>query len=370
MRVAVSGSGVEEGLDGERAVQADRDEADLLAPPQQLVHDLGRRAGARPHEDDDPVGIRCAVIVHERVATTGALPELVEDLLHDRRHGVVESVGRLARLEEDIRVLRTAPQHRPLRREAVRPVVEHVLVADEGAQVVVVEQGDLVDLMGGAEAVEEVQERNARAQRRRVRDEREVVRLLHARRAQERPPGAARRHHVGVVAEDRQGVSGQCPRSHVDDRRGQLAGDLVHVRQHEEQALRCGERRAERALLERTVQGTRGAALGLHLHHLGHGAPQVRAAGRAPRIRELAHRRGGRDRVDGAHITEAVGHQGHRLVAVQTGPLHHCIPPPLGRPDTTGGICGQLGSFVPPRAAEGRDTSVTGAQALRFRRRG
>ena len=48
----------------------------------------------------------------------------------------------------------------------------------------------------------------------------------------------------------------------------------------------------------RAVQHARGARLALHLDHLGHGAPQVGLAPRAPGVGPLAHRRGRRDRVD------------------------------------------------------------------------
>ena len=45
--------------------------------------------------------------------------------------------------------------------------------------------------------------------------------------------------------------------------------------------------------------------LGLHLHHLGHGAPEVRAAGRGPVVGVLGHRRRRGDRVDRDHLARA-----------------------------------------------------------------
>ena len=58
--------------------------------------------------------------------------------------------------------------------------------------------------------------------------------------------------------------------------RGQLAGDLVHVGDHQQQALRRGEGGGERAGLQRAVEGAGGAAFALHLDHRRHGAPDVR----------------------------------------------------------------------------------------------
>lgn len=54
----------------------------------------------------------------------------------------------------------------------------------------------LVDLVRGAEAVEEVHDRHAARQGGQVGHQREVLRLLHAVAAQHRPTGLAHRHHI------------------------------------------------------------------------------------------------------------------------------------------------------------------------------
>jgi hypothetical protein len=216
------------------------------------------------------------VVVDEAVAPAGALGELVHDLLHDAGDGEVERVGRLAGLEEDVGVLRGAAQHRRLRGQAPGAEGEDVVVATSARRSSSSSSGDLVDLVAGAEAVEEVQERHPGAQRGGVGDEREVVGLLHRAGGEHRPAGAAGVHHVAVVAEDRQRVGGDGAGGDVDDRRRELAGDLEHVGDHQQQALRRGERRGQRALLQRAVQAPGGAGLGLHLDHVGDRAPQVR----------------------------------------------------------------------------------------------
>ena len=90
-----------------------------------------------------------------------------------------------------------------------------------------------------------------------------------------RKAGLPAGHDVGVVAEDRQRVGGQRARRDVDDERRQLAGDLVHVGDHQQQALRGREGRGQRAGLQRAVDGAGGAAFGLHLDHLRDRAPDV-----------------------------------------------------------------------------------------------
>ena len=112
-------------------------------------------------------------------------------------------------------------------------------------------------------------------------------------------------------------------RGDVEDRRRQLAGDLEHVREHQQQALRRGERRRQRAGLERAVDRAGGASLALHLDHLGHRAPDVRAPAAAPGVGELAHRRGRGDRVDRDHLARAVGDARRRLVAVNDLSRHY-----------------------------------------------
>jgi hypothetical protein len=149
----------------------------------------------------------------------------------------------------------------------------------ERAQVVVGQQLDRVQLVRRAEPVEEVHERHPRRKRHGLRHQREVVRLLDRRGGEQRETGLPDRHHVRVVAEDGQALRGQRPGRHVDHDRSQLAGDLVHVRDHQKQALRRGEGGGLRPALQRTVQRARGPALVLHLHHGRHAAQQVGLAG-------------------------------------------------------------------------------------------
>ena len=94
-------------------------------------------------------------------------------------------------------------------------------------------------------------------------------------------PVCAAGHHVGVVAEDRERVRRERARRDVQAERRQLAGDLVQVRDHQQQALRRRERRRERAGLQRAVDGARGAALRLHLDDVGHARPRGSCVRRA-----------------------------------------------------------------------------------------
>ena len=195
------------------------------------------------------------------------------------------------------------------------------LVRQHRPDVVVGEFLHLGHFVRRAEPVEEVDQREARSQGGRLADQREVVGLLHRAARQQRAAGLPDGHDVGVVAEDRQRVGGHRAGRHVHAERGQLARDLVEVRDHQQQALAGREGRRQRASLQRPVDRADGAAFGLHLHHFRHHAPHVLAALGGPLVGEFAHVGRGGDGVDGDDFVAAVGHRGSRLVAVNRDPV-------------------------------------------------
>ena len=293
------------------------DHADPLAGGDQGVDGLLDRAGGRTHHDDDPLGVGRAVVVDQAVPATGSLAEARPCTPARCRAPPVERVGRLAGLEERRRGSGRCPA--AIGASGLMPRSRWATTSSSWMSARMsssVEDGDLVDLVAGAEAVEEVQERHPGAQRGGVGDQGEVVGLLHRAGGEHRPARAAGGHDVAVVTEDRQGVGGDGPGRDVDHRRRQLAGDLEHVRDHQQQALRRGERGGQRTLLERAVQRAGRAGLGLHLDHVGHGAPQVGPSGRRPVVGVLGHRRRRGDRVDRDDLAQGVGDPCRGLVAV------------------------------------------------------
>jgi hypothetical protein len=88
---------------------------------------------------------------------------------------------------------------------------------------------------------------------------------------------------------------------------GQLAGDLVHVRDHQQQALRRRERRRQRAGLQAPCTAPAAPPSDCISTTSGR-RPRGWRALRGPFVGELAHRRGRRDRVDGDDFREAVRH--------------------------------------------------------------
>ena len=139
-----------------------------------------------------------------------------------------------------------------------------------------------------------------------MRYRRQIHHLLHAGRSQHGKTGLASSHHVAVVAENGQGLSGQCTSRYVKYAREQFAGDLVHVGDHQQQSLRSGVGRGERSGLESSVYGTCSTAFGLHLDDFDRFTPEVFLARSGPFVHILGHRGGRRDGINGSQLGKEV----------------------------------------------------------------
>ncbi len=291
-------------------------EAHLLAPGVQGVHGLLHAAADGAHGHHHAVGVGRAIVVEAVVLPAGDLADLRHIVLHDVGEGGVVGVAGLAHLEVDVRVLHRGADHGVL--GVQRPGAEGVerVIVDQAAQGLVVHLLDLVDLVGGPEAVEEVHEGHPALDGRQVRNAREVHDLLHAAGGQHRKAGIAAAHDVRVVAEYGHGVGAHGTGRHMQHAGQPLARDAVKHRDHEHEPLRRGEARRQRAGLQRAVHRRRRAGLGLHLDELHRLAEQVLFALGRPHVGLARHGRGRRDGIDGGDLGEGVGHVGRCLVAV------------------------------------------------------
>jgi len=113
----------------------------------------------------------------------------------------------------------------------------HRPIVDQRPHDILAQFLDLLNLVGGAEAVEEVDKRHARLERGRVRNQGQVHGFLDVAGGQHGKAGGTRRHNIGMVAEDRKRLGRQRARRHMKHRGSQLARDLVHVGDHQEQTL-------------------------------------------------------------------------------------------------------------------------------------
>ena len=310
--------GGEEGFDVEREEETDGEDADLFALGDEPVHGFGDGLDGAAHGDDDTVGLGMSVVFVKSILASGDLGEAVHLGLNDGRKLVVEAVDGFAALEIDVGILGGALDGGPVGGEGAGAEVGDGFFANDAADFVVGEQGDFGDLVGSAEAVEEMDERDARAVASGGGDEGEIVGFLAVVGAEEGAAGGAAGHDIGVVAEDGEALRGDGAGGDVEGEREEFAGDLVEVGDHQQEPLRARERGGERASEETAVDGAGDAALGLELGDLGDHAPDVFFAAGGPFVAGLGHGRRRGDRVDRDELVDAVGYGGDGLVGVES----------------------------------------------------
>jgi hypothetical protein len=254
-----------------------------------MLHRLVRGFAAGTHEHDDAFRVRRANIFKQICRRARCAAKFVHHLLHDVRAGGVKRIGRLAALEERVGILRRAAQHRPVRRQAAGADFSDQLVVNQRPHDVFVQQFNLGNLVRRAEAVEEMDERQARAQGGGLGNEREIHRLLHGGRAEHRPAGRAAGHDVAVVAEDGKRMGGHRAGGDVKDRRQQFARDLEHVGNHQQQPLRRREGGGDGTGLQHAVDRAHRAAFALHFDDGWNGAPEIFFAFGRPLIAPLGN---------------------------------------------------------------------------------
>ena len=199
-------------------------------------------------------------------------------------------VASLTVLEEDVAVLVAAAHGRVIRIERMLAERLHSVHVAKLSQVVVVPHGDLLDLMRSAETVEEVQERHLALDSREVCDGREVHDLLDVALGEHGETGLAACHNVGVIAEDVERMAGNGTGRHMEDARKLLGSNLVHVGNHEQQALAGRVGAGESTGAQRAVDGASGTGLRLHLDDLDGGAENVLLALSCPLVDVIGHR--------------------------------------------------------------------------------
>jgi hypothetical protein len=298
--------------------KADGDDADFFTLADEPIDGLADRLDAAAHDDDDALGLGVTVVVEEMILAAGEGGEAVHRGLDDAGEFLVVAVHGLAALEVDVGVLRGAADGGAVGRQGAGPEGGDVVFVDHVAE----DASPSVVIFWISCEVRKPSKKwmnGAGAEGSDVGNQGEVVGLLHGFGGEEDAAGGAAGHDVGVVAEDREALGGERAGAHVQGQRHELAGDLVEVGNHQQEALRGGERGRERAREERAVHGTGGAALGLHFHDARDLAPEVGFAGGGPFVARLGHGRGRGDRIDRDDLVEPVGDGGDGFVGVERG---------------------------------------------------
>ena len=140
-------------------------------------------------------------------------------------------------LEVNIRVFCSAADFRSIRIEGTITESFNSVPIDQFAEVVEVHYFNFLDFVGCTEAIEEVDERKGTFKSGQVSNTSQVHNFLNVGFCQETAAGSTSRHNVLVVAEDAQCMVSQCTGSNMEYTREHFAGNFVHVRDHEQEAL-------------------------------------------------------------------------------------------------------------------------------------
>ena len=319
---------LDQSLCAERTIQANLHETDLLALLGQIVDGLLNRVVDGTHRDDDNFRILCAVVVEELIVRAELCVDLVHVVLHDLRQLVIELVSRLVDLEEDVRVLRLALLLRVVRVQSLVAERLNCVEISHILQILVIPDLNLLNLVRSAETVEEVDERNSAFDCCEMCDRRQVHDFLHGRLTEHSTAGLTTCVDVRVIAENAECVGCNGTRGNIEHAREHLTCNLVEVRDHEKQTLRCGVGRGQSACDEGTVNGTCRTCLRLHLRDLNRVTEDVLQTLRCPLVRVLSHRRRRRDRIDSRDVGERIRRMRRRLVTIHGFPFScHVIPP-------------------------------------------
>ena len=274
----------------EGTVEVNGDNTNLLALLVQVINHLLQGLGNRTHRYNDLLSILSTIVGEGLVLTTGDLRDLLHSVGNHIGNCIVETVCSLTSLEIDIGVLSRTASYGVLGVEGACAELSQSLTIEQRSQTSLVDELDLLNLVRSTETIEEVQEGDTRLDRNDVSHACQVHNLLYRRGSQHCEAGLAGCHYVLVVTEDRQRLSRQCASRNVEYARQQFASDFVHIRDHQQQTLRCCERASQCTCLERAVYCARRASLRLHFNDLYGLTEDVLATRCRPLINQFGHR--------------------------------------------------------------------------------
>ena len=257
-----------------------------------------------------------SVVVKGLIVCTDLRVDLIHVVNHDPGYGVIIRVAGFSRLEEDIAVLGAAAQYGMLRVQRAAAERGHGVFIEHIVQILVIPHRNLLNLVRGAEAVEEMEERNSAADGGQMRNRTQIHNLLRVIGTQHGETGLATGINVGMIAKDRKCMSCKSTRRNMNYRGQQLAGHLVHVRNHQKQALRSGIGSRQRACRQRAVHRTGRTSLRLHLRNLNLSAEQIFQSICGILVRFIRHHRGRRDRIDGSYVCKRIRYMRRSGIAV------------------------------------------------------
>ena len=161
------------------------------------------------HGNDDVGGI-LGTIIHERsVFTSGDTAHFLHVFRHDVGQSIIVFVLQFASLEIDVGILCRSARDGMIRIQSVFAVSLQCVLVDKLGHGILVGGFHFLNFVRGAETVEEVNERHAAFDGGKMCHGSEVHDFLHRAGGQHGEARLTGAHHVGMVAEDGQGLSRQ-----------------------------------------------------------------------------------------------------------------------------------------------------------------
>ena len=153
--------GSQQMLGAEGAIQVHLDHAHFFAARVQKIYGFLNGVAHRTHSHNHTVCVRRAVVVEQLVVPPRQVADGLHVFLHDGGQAVIGAVAGLPVLEEGVRVLDGVADRGMLAVQGPGLEAADGVPVHQAAHVVVVQHLDLLDLMGGSEALEEVLEGDA-----------------------------------------------------------------------------------------------------------------------------------------------------------------------------------------------------------------
>ncbi len=310
------GQGLEEVLGGEGTVQVDAHQADFFALGNEVLHGFFDDFAGRAHADDDAVGIGSTGVLEKMMPAACDFSHLFHVCFHDGRNVIMEGIAGLDVLEVNVGVLGGAADVGMAGAHCTFAEIGNGFVGGDFLDVLVVDDFDFLDFVRSPEAVEEVEDGNAGLKGGKVGNQGQIHTFLDRTGAEHGEAGLPAGHNVLVVTEDGQGMAGQGTGGNMEDAGQKLAGDLVHVGDHQEQALGGSVGGSQRACCQHAVHGTGGAGFGLHFADFDLLAKDVFGAFGCHLIDNFAHNRRRGNGIDGCGFGHGIRNPCGCVIAV------------------------------------------------------
>ncbi len=248
------------------------------------------------------------MVVDEIVMPSGCLADLAHRFRDYAGECVVVRIRRLTVLEIHVGVLSRATQIGMTWIHASAPEPGECVVIDHSGKSIIAYGLDCRCLIARAPPVKEVHHRYRSLYCREMSHCGKIHSLLHRSRGKKSETCRAARHDILMIAEDRERMCGERACAYMKHYRKQLAGDLEHVGNHQQQPLRCSECRGKRSCRSCPMRGASRTQLALHLLHLQRCTPHIEPAFHRPLVGSLAHRSDRGYGIYGGNLTKGVCH--------------------------------------------------------------